>query len=78
MEQYTKVIFDAETQTESIIPMTEEEIADLEKGRQEAEENFQMQIKYQEEKAKNKLSASDKLLNLGFTVDEISEIINIY
>ena len=76
MEEYVKVIFDGETQTETVVPMTEEEIAELEKGRKEAEENFQMHLKQQEEKARNRMSAIDKLLNLGFTADEISEIIN--
>lgn len=77
MEEYVKVIFDGETQTETVVPMTEEEISELEKGRKEAEENFQMHLKQQEEKAKNRMSAIDKLLNLGFTADEISEIINL-
>lgn len=78
MEEYVKVIFDGETQKEIIVPMTEEEIFELEKGRKEAEENFQMQLKQQEEKARNRMSVIDKLLNLGFTADEISEIINLH
>lgn len=77
MEEYVKVIFDGESQTETVVPLTEEEIAEIEKARKEAEENFQMQLKQQEEKAKNRMSAIDKLLNLGFTADEISEIINL-
>ncbi len=75
MEEYVKVIFDGETQTEIIIPMTEEEIAELEKGRKEAEENFQMYLKQQEEKATNRESAIQKLKDAGLTIEEIQAII---
>lgn len=75
MEEYVKVIYDGTTQTETIIQMTEEEIAELKRLRAEAAEELEFNKNQEIEKEKNKESAIQKLKDAGLTMEEIQAIL---
>lgn len=75
VEEYVKVIYDGTTQTETIIPMTEEEIEDLKRRRAEAAEEIEFNKNQEIEKEKNRESAIQKLKDAGLTMEEIQAII---
>ena len=75
-ETLTKLVIDCSTGQESIVPLTEEEIAQREVDRLAYEEAEAARIAAEEEKAALKESANAKLLALGLTEEEIAAITN--
>jgi hypothetical protein len=75
-ETLTKLVIDCATGEESIIPLTEEELAQREADRLAFEEAEAARIVAEEEKAALKESANAKLLALGLTEEEIAAITN--
>jgi len=60
---------------ESIIPLTDEEIAEREVMAQEAEAAQALEDKAEKEIAKKKLSGRKKLLDLGLTESEVTALL---
>jgi hypothetical protein len=75
-ETLTKLVIDCATGEESIVPLTEEELAQREIDRLAFEEAEAARIAAEEEKAALKESANAKLLALGLTEEEIAAITN--
>jgi hypothetical protein len=75
-ETLTKLVIDCATGEESIVPLTEEELAQREADRIAFEEAEAARIAAEEEKAALKESANAKLLALGLTEEEIAAITN--
>jgi hypothetical protein len=75
-ETLTKLVIDCSTGEESIVPLTEEELAQREVDRLAFEEAEAARIAAEEEKAALKESANAKLLALGLTEEEIAAITN--
>ena len=75
-EVLTKVVVDCATGESTIVPLTEEELAQRELDRIAFEEAEAARIAAEEEKAALKESANAKLLALGLTEEEIAAITN--
>jgi len=75
-ETLTKVIVDCASGESTIVPLSEEEIAQRELDRLAYEEAEAARIAAEEEKAALKESANAKLLALGLTEEEIAAITN--
>jgi hypothetical protein len=75
-EILTKLVVDCSTGTESIVPLSEEELAQREIDRLAFEEAEAARLAAEEEKAALKESANAKLLALGLTEEEIAAITN--
>jgi hypothetical protein len=75
-ETLTKLVIDCSTGEESIVPLTEEELAQREVDRLAFEEAEAARIAAEEEKAALKESANAKLIALGLTEEEIAAITN--
>lgn len=73
-ETLTKVIVDCSTGEQSVVPLTEEEIAQLEADRAAAEEQRAAAEADAQAKAAAKQSAQDKLKELGLSDIEIAAI----
>lgn len=73
-ETLTKVIVDCSTGEQSVVPLTEEEIAQLEADRAAAEEQRAAAEAEAQAKAAAKQSAQDKLKELGLSDIEIAAI----
>lgn len=71
----TKIILDCETGEQTIVPLTAEEIADLEKARAEAEAERAALEAEAQAKAEAKASALAKLAALGLTEEEAKAIV---
>lgn len=69
-QEYTKLVIDCETHTQEIIPMTEQEIAQLKLDTENARINLENMLKEQERIKKLKESAIQKLMELGLTREE--------
>jgi hypothetical protein len=75
-ETLTKVIVDCASGESTIVPLTEEELAQRELDRLAYEEAETARLAAEEEKAALKESANAKLLALGLTEEEIAAITN--
>ena len=75
-ETLTKVVVDCATGESTIVPLTEEELAQRELDRLAFEEAEAARVAAEEEKAALKESANAKLLALGLTEEEIAAITN--
>jgi hypothetical protein len=75
-EILTKLVVNCADGTESIVPLSEEEIAQREVDRLAYEEAEAARLAAEEEKAALKESANAKLLALGLTEEEIAAITN--
>ena len=75
-EILTKVVVDCATGESTIVPLTEEELAQRELDRIAFEEAEAARLAAEEEKAALKESANAKLLALGLTEEEIAAITN--
>jgi hypothetical protein len=75
-ETLTKVVVDCATGESTIVPLTEEELAQRELDRIAFEEAEAARLAAEEEKAALKESANAKLLALGLTEEEIAAITN--
>jgi hypothetical protein len=75
-ETLTKLVIDCATGEESIVPLTEEELAQREVDRLAFEEAEAARVAAEEEKAALKESANAKLIALGLTEEEIAAITN--
>ena len=75
-EILTKVVVDCATGESTIVPLTEEELAQREVDRLAFEESEAARLAADEEKAALKESANSKLLALGLTEEEIAAITN--
>lgn len=76
MEQiYTKTIIDCENHTETVVPLTEEEIAEVKKNAAEAELSYKKQLEEQVKKEELKAIAKQKLMSLGLTEAEIGALL---
>jgi len=75
-ETLTKVIVDCASGESTIVPLTEEELAQRELDRLAFEEAEAARIAAEEEKAALKESANAKLIALGLTEEEIAAITN--
>jgi hypothetical protein len=75
-ETLTKLVIDCTTGEESIVPLTEEELAQRELDRIAFEEAEAARVAAEEEKTALKESANAKLLALGLTEEEIAAITN--
>lgn len=73
-ETLTKVIVDCSTGEQSVVPLTEDEIAQLEKDRAAAEADRAAIEAEAQAKAAAKVSAEAKLASLGLTVEEIAAL----
>lgn len=69
-----KVIVDCSTGEQTIVPLTPEEIAELEAAQAQAEADRQMQEAEAQAKAELKAAAEAKLATLGLTADEIAAL----
>lgn len=74
MSRPTKIIMDCSTGIESIVELTDEEIADLEAANQIAQARREEEEAAEEAKAAAKASALAKLTALGLTEDEAKAI----
>lgn len=74
-ETLTKVIVDCSTGVQTVLPLTEEEIADLEATRAEIEEQRAAAEAEAEAKAEAKASALAKLTALGLSEEEAAAIV---
>jgi len=75
-ETLTKVIVDCASGESTIVPLSEEELAQREVDRLAFEEAEAARIAAEEEKAALKESANAKLIALGLTEEEIAAITN--
>jgi hypothetical protein len=75
-EILTKVVVDCATGESTIVPLTEEELAQREIDRLAFEEAEAARVAAEEEKAALKESANAKLLALGLTEEDIAAITN--
>jgi hypothetical protein len=75
-EILTKVVVDCATGESTIVPLSEEELAQRELDRIAYEEAEAARVAAEEEKAALKESANAKLLALGLTEEEIAAITN--
>ena len=73
----TKVVVDCSTGEQTILPLTQDEIAALELSRQEAEARKAEEDAAAAAKASAKQSAQEKLKSLGLSDIEIAAITNI-
>lgn len=74
MEEYTKIIIDASTGTQTVVALTEEEIAQKQARIAELEQQRLEQVAEAERRAAAKQSAKDKLSALGLTEEEIAAL----
>jgi len=74
MEKPTKVVMDCSTGIQEIIELTDEEIAQMEVDRANAEADRATREAEAEAKAEAKASALAKLAALGLTADEIAAL----
>jgi hypothetical protein len=74
MEKPTKVVMDCSTGIQEIIELTDEEIAQMEVDRANAEVERATREAEAEAKAEAKASALAKLAALGLTADEIAAL----
>jgi len=75
-EILTKVVVDCATGESTIVPLSEQEIAQRDLDRLAFEEAEAARLAAEEEKAALKESANAKLLALGLTEEEIAAITN--
>jgi hypothetical protein len=75
-EILTKVVVDCATGESTIVPLSEQELAQREADRLAFEEAEAARVAAEEEKAALKESANAKLLALGLTEEEIAAITN--
>jgi hypothetical protein len=73
-ETLTKLVIDCATGEESIVPLTEEELAQREADRLAFEEAKAARVAEEAEQEALKASANDKLKALGLTDEEIAAI----
>jgi len=77
MSKPTKIVVDLSKpkgQRETIVELTDEEIAQREADRAEAEAREAEELKAKEEQEAAKASAQEKLAALGLTIDEIEAL----
>lgn len=75
MAELTKIVVDCTTGEQQIVPLTAEEIAQIEEGRIAAEAAEQQRIADQEAADQAKASAQAKLAALGLTETEIAALV---
>lgn len=75
-ETLTKVIVDCSTGEQSVLPLTQDEIAQLQKDREEAKIERAVKEAEAQAKAEAKASALAKLGALGLTEEEASALIS--
>jgi hypothetical protein len=75
MEEYTKILIDASTGQQTVVPLTEEEIAQKQAQIAESEQRRLELIAEADQKAAAKESAWNKLAALGLTEEEIKALI---
>jgi hypothetical protein len=73
-EVLTKVVVDCSTGETTVIPLNEEEIAQVMLDRATAEERYEKEQAEAEAKAAAKASAEAKLAALGLTAEEIAAL----
>jgi 3-oxoacyl-[acyl-carrier-protein] synthase III len=73
-EIITRLVVDCETGEQHIIPLTEEELAEREAMRIQAEAEQAQREAEEQAKAEAKASAEAKLAALGLTADEIAAL----
>lgn len=73
--ELTKIVVDCTTGEQSIIPLTPEEIAQLEADRAAAETAEAERVAAEQAAADAKASAEAKLAALGLTADEIAALV---
>jgi signal transduction protein with GAF and PtsI domain len=76
-EVITKLVIDCETGEQHVVPLTEEELAERELMRLQAEAEQAARDLAEQEKAAAKQSAIEKLAALGLTEDEISAVLGL-
>lgn len=74
MDKLTKLIINCETGEQTIVELTDEEIAQLEADRQAAEAERAAREAEEQAKAEAKASAEAKLASLGLTAEEIAAL----
>jgi hypothetical protein len=76
-EVITKLVIDCETGEQHVVPLTEEELAEREQMRVQAEAERLAREAEEQAKAEAKASAQAKLAALGLTEDEISAVLGL-
>jgi hypothetical protein len=74
-EVITKLVIDCETGEQHIVPLTEEELAEREQMRLQAEAEQAARDLAEQEKAAAKQSAIEKLAALGLSDNEIAALV---
>lgn len=75
MDKPTKLIVDCSTGEQTVVELTDEEIAQLEADRVAAEAERVAREAAEADKAAKRLSAADKLRALGLTQEEVSALL---
>ena len=75
MDRPTKVVMDCSTGIQEVIELTDEEIAQMEIDRANAEAEREAREAEAEAKATARISAINKLSALGLTAEEVSSLL---
>lgn len=76
MPNPTKLIINCETKEQIEVELTDEEVAQLEADRANAETDRLARESAEADKAAKRQSAIEKLAELGLSVDEVSALLN--
>lgn len=76
-ERPTKLIIDCEAGTQTVVPLTDEELAERKAMAAQAEQDRLAREAEEQAKAEAKASAQAKLAALGLTEDEISAVLGL-
>ena len=76
MDKPTKLIVDCSTGEQTVVELTDEEIAQLEADRQAAEAHRAEQEAAEQARTAKRLSAADKLRALGLEEEEVAALLS--